>query len=172
MFEHPGVATVQGSTAHSKCWPTYSPAQSRLALIYKHETHTFVWHCYASTKRIVYASFGAAIQARNACGRLALIFKHEAASIQPPSDHRLRHHRLHPSSVAFTNVYSLPPPHPPPPSSSPQPSPPLHSPSAPQSPLRLHRFNTPSNPPSSVRCRHSTTANLTVPLLFTVIAHI
>ena len=85
---------------HMKCWPTYSLAQSRLALIYKHETHTFVWHCYASTKRIVYASFGAAIQARNACGRLALIFKHEAASIQPPS-----------TSISFaTTVSSNPPP--------------------------------------------------------------
>ena len=155
---------------HMKCWPTYSLAQSRLALIYKHETHTFVWHCYASTKRIVYASFGAAIQARNACGRSALIFKHEAASTQPPSP--LPPPSPPPPSVAFASVYSLPPPHPPPPSLSPQLSPPLHSPSASPSPLRLHRFNTPSNPPSSVRCRHSTTAILTVPLLCTVSAHI
>ena len=74
-----------------------------MALIYKHETHTFVWRCYTSTKRIVYASFGAAIQARNARGRLALIYKHEAASNPPSNLHR---------TIAFATTVSTPPPSP------------------------------------------------------------
>ena len=75
MFEHPGVATVQGSTAHevladvqpsTKSFGTDIQARNayvRLALLCKHETHRvcIVWSCYTSTKRM--RSFGADIQA-------------------------------------------------------------------------------------------------------------